>query len=97
LRVKRLAVSHHFRKQLKKLPPQDRAKAVRTLKEFLTALATGAVPVGFGLKKINGDKYEIRVDLRMRIVMKAEGDTFVCHLVGDHDDVRRYLRAYRRK
>ncbi len=55
------------------------------------------MPSGYGFKKINGDKYEIRVDLRMRIVMKAEGDTLICHVIGDHEDVKRYLRAYRTK
>lgn len=93
--MKQLAVSRHFRQQLKKLSPHDPAKTAKTLKGFLAALPTGAIPAGYGLKKINGDKYEMRVDLRIRIVMKAEGDTLVCHLVGDHEDVRRYLRAYR--
>ncbi len=29
--------------------------------------------------------------------MKADGDMLVCHLVGNHDDVKRYLRTYRNK
>ena len=67
------------------------------LKGFLAALQTGHIPAGYGFKKINGDKYELRVGLGLRIVMKAEADTLVCHLIGDHDDVRRYLRTYRNK
>ena len=63
----------------------------------MAALGTGNIPVGYGFKKINGDKYEIRVDLRIRVVMKAEGDTLVCHVIGDHEDVKRYLRTYRTK
>lgn len=55
------------------------------------------MPAGYGLKKINGDKYEIRVGLKLRIVMQADGETLVCHLIGDHEEVRRYLRAYRNK
>ncbi|MBI4323128.1 MAG: hypothetical protein HY596_02500 [Candidatus Omnitrophica bacterium] len=60
-------------------------------------MRAGRLPVGYGFKKINGDKYELRVDLKVRIVMKAEGETFVCHLIGDHEDVRRYLRTYRNR
>ena len=93
----RLAVSTHFQKQLRKLPPKDQHKAAATLKEFLALLSTGHVPVGYGVKKINGDKYELRVDIRLRIVMKADGDTLVCHVIGNHEDVRRYLRDYRNK
>ena len=32
-------------------------------------------------KKINGDKFEIRVDLKIRIVMKLEEDTFIFNLL----------------
>ena len=95
--MKHLAASTHFQKQLKKLPRQDQEQATATLKGLLSALGTGNIPAGYGFKKINGDKYEIRVDRRIRIVMKADADTLVCHVIGDHEDVRRYLRAYRTK
>ncbi len=95
--MKRLAASTHFQRQLRKLPAQTQRKTVETLKGFLLALQTGSIPMGYGFKKINGDKYELRVDLGTRVIMKAEGDTLICHLVGDHEDVRRYLRAYRNK
>lgn len=93
--MKRLAVSTHFQKQLNKLPSRDQEHARAALKDFLAALHTGALPVGYGFKKINGDKYELRVGLRIRIVMKAEGDLFICHVIGNHEEVRRYLRTYR--
>ena len=93
--MKKLAVSQHFQKQLKKLSRHDQQKVASTLKQFLEHLNRNDLPLGLGLKKINGDKYEIRVDIRTRIVMKLEEDTFVCHLVGNHEDVRRYLRDYR--
>ena len=95
--MKCLAASKHFQKQLKRLPPQDRQKTLDVLNKFLSALTTGDIPAGFGFKKINGDKYEIRVGIRTRIVLKAEGDTLICHVVGDHETVRRYLRDYRNK
>ena len=92
--MRRLAVSDRFRTQLRKLPPHDQRKAGAALEGFLAAL-TGQMPAGLGFKKINGDKYELRVDLRLRIVMKSDGETFVCHLIGNHEDVKRYLRTYR--
>lgn len=95
--MKNLAVSRHFQKQLKKLSRQDQEKTTATLKEFLRALQGDSMSAGLGFKKINGDKYEIRVDIKMRIVMKKDGDTFVCHLIGNHEDVKRYLRDYRNK
>ncbi|OGX05783.1 MAG: hypothetical protein A3G87_10225 [Omnitrophica bacterium RIFCSPLOWO2_12_FULL_50_11] len=95
--MKRLAASKHFQKQLKKLPRKDQEKALHVLKEFLESLKAGTIAQGFGFKKLNGDKYEIRVDIRKRIVMKTDGGTLVCHVIGDHDEVKRYLRSYRNK
>ena len=95
--MKRLAASSHFQKQLKKLPRIDQQKIVETLKDFLESLKTGKIAAGYGFKKINGDKFEIRADIKPRIVMKLDGDTFVCHMVGNHEDVRRYLRTQRSK
>lgn len=95
--MKRLAVSNQFQKQLRKLPPHEQEKTATALKGLLSALQSGQLPAGLGFKKINGDKYELRVDIRLRIVMKTEADTLVCHVVGNHDDVKRYLRTYRNK
>ena len=90
-----LVVSNRFQKQLRKLSSRDQQHAAAALKELLSALQSGRLPAGLGFKKINGDKYELRVDLRLRVVMKRDGDTLVCHLIGNHDEVRRYLRTYR--
>lgn len=92
-----LAVSSHFQKQLQRFSPRDQQQVTAVLKHFLAGLTAGQLAAGQGFKKINGDKYELRVDLRTRIVMKTEGHTLVCHLVGNHENVRRYLPHYRHR
>lgn len=93
--MRRLAASTHFQRPLRRLSPLDQANATSALKRLLAALTSQQLAVGAGFKKINGDKYELRVGLRLRIVMKLEGDTLVCHLIGGHDEMRRYLRQSR--
>ena len=95
--MRQLVASTHFRKQLNKLSTHDQQKVTTALKEFLAALTVGQLPSGYGFKKVNHDKYELRVDIRLRIAMKAEGHTLICHLVGNHEDIKRYLRDYRNK
>lgn len=95
--MRHLAASRHFQKQLKKLSPRDRERALGALKNFLSDLKRRKIAAGYGFKKINGDKYELRVDLKIRIAMKLDGDTLVCHLIGDHESIKRYLRDYRNK
>ena len=93
--MRQLVASTHFRKQLNRLSAHDQQKVTTALKEFLAALTVGRLPSGYGFKKINHDKYELRLDIRLRIAMKAEGDTLICHLIGNHEDIKRYLRDYR--
>ena len=95
--MKYLAISSHFERQLKRLSRQDQEKATEALKKLLLGLKETTMPVGLGFKKINGDKFEVRIDIRKRIVMKLDGETLVCHVIGDHETVKRYLRNYRNK
>ena len=53
------------------------------------------MPAGFGFKKINHDKYEFRIDIRLRVVVKVEGEDYYLVLAGNHDEVKRYLRRRR--
>jgi mRNA-degrading endonuclease RelE of RelBE toxin-antitoxin system len=94
--LKNLAVSKHFQKQLKNLSPNEQKKTASVLKKFLHSLKEGVFPQGFGFKKINGDKYEIRVDIQLRIAIQKDGDTLVCHVIGNHEDIKRYLKNYRK-
>jgi mRNA-degrading endonuclease RelE of RelBE toxin-antitoxin system len=90
-----LAVSGHFKRQLKKLSPANQKTVTASLKKFLNLLTEGNIPKGIGFKKINGNKYELRVDIRIRILMVFENNTFVYHIIGNHDNIRKYLRDYR--
>jgi len=93
--MKKIVVLPLFERSIKKLSPREKERTGQGLERFNTFLVTGQAPFGFRFKKINHDKYEFRVDIRLRVIVKAEGDTFYLILVGDHDDVKRYLRDYR--
>jgi mRNA-degrading endonuclease RelE of RelBE toxin-antitoxin system len=95
--LKFLVTSHHFKRQLKKLPSAGQDKVIEALKNLRVHLEKGKIPAGLGFKKINGDKYEIRADIHLRIAMKLEKDTLVCHVVGNHDEIRKYLKEYRNR
>lgn len=95
--MKSLAASKSFQKQLRKLPMLDQQNATAALKVFLQSLQEGQLRPGLGFKKINCDKYEIRAGLNLRIVMKLDQETFVCLVVGNHEDVRCYLRDWRHR
>lgn len=84
-----------FERTVKKLSSPDKEQLARSLGQFNTFVLTGHAPLGLGFKKANHDKYEFRAGLRLRVVVKAEGDTYYLVLVGSHEQVKRYLRKFR--
>lgn len=93
--MKRVLVLASFDRSLKKLTPQDKKKLSHSLEAFNSFLLSGEPPAGLELKKIGHDKYEFRVDIRLRVIVKAENDDYYLVLAGNHDQVKRYLRHFR--
>ncbi|MEK6563416.1 MAG: hypothetical protein AABZ65_00100 [Candidatus Omnitrophota bacterium] len=93
--MKRVLILPSFERSLKRLTPKDRNKLSRSLEAFNSFLFSGDLPPGLGFKKINHDKYEFRVDIRLRVIVKAENDDYCLVLVGNHNEVKMYLRDFR--
>jgi mRNA-degrading endonuclease RelE of RelBE toxin-antitoxin system len=90
--MKRIIVLPSFERTAKKLPPREKDELSSSLNEFNNFLETGKAAFGFRLKKIGDEKYEFRVNIRLRVIVKTENNDFYLVLVGSHDDVRRYLK-----
>lgn len=93
--MKRILILPSFERSVKKLTLFDKKKLAQSLEEFNSFIISGKMPSGLGFKKINHDKYEFRVDIRLRVVVKVEGEDYYLVLAGNHDQVRQYLRRYR--
>lgn len=48
---------------------------------------------GVGLRKLRDDYYEIRVGLKLRLVFENTSEALVFECMGDHNDVRRFIRG----
>lgn len=84
-----------FERSFKKLSPQAKGKIKKTLEQFNHLLSIGTLPKGLGFKKINKDKYELRVDIRLRIILKIEKELIYLILVGTHNGIKKYLKEFR--
>ena len=93
--MKRILILPSFERSIKRLTSQEKLRLSKSLEAFNIFLATGQIHYGFRFKKINKDKYEFRVDIRLRVIVKEQEDIFYLVLAGDHDEIRRYLRNYR--
>jgi len=48
---------------------------------------------GVGLRKLQDDYYEIRVGLKQRLVFENTPEALVFEFLGDHDEVKRFLKS----
>lgn len=93
--MKKVLILPSFERSVKKLGSIDKIKLSESLQAFNSFLVSGNLPMGLGFKKINHDKYEFRVDIRLRVVVKSESDCYYLVLVGSHDDIKKYLKRFR--
>ncbi|MCK4401142.1 hypothetical protein KAW08_02410 [bacterium] len=95
--MKLIKVLPSFERSVKRLNFEDKKRLAKSLELFNNFLLTAQIPSGLCLKKIDKDKYEFRVDIRLRVIVKQEKDTFYLVLAGSHDKIRQYLRRFRNK
>ncbi len=86
-----------FDRDIKKFKQEKKERLKNALEAFNHFVATGKRAFGFRFKKINKNKFEFRVDIRLRVVTKLQGNTFYLVKAGNHDEVKRYLRRFRHK
>ena len=60
--------------------------------QLLQFIGEGKRPQGLGFRKLQRSFWEIRVDLKLRILVEMQGNVMSLVLVGSHDEIRRALR-----
>ena len=81
-----------FQKGFAKLPKPLQEKTWYQLNTFLAHIGSPVKPKSLRLKKLPHENFEIRINMDLRILFQIQGDALVLFLLGDHEDVRRYLR-----
>ena len=81
-----------FLRAYHRLSEADHGLVDSALRQFRDDLHAGHAPMGLGIKPVGGRTYELRVSLALRVVYVIEGNLVVLSLLGNHDEVRRFLR-----
>ena len=76
-----------YERSLKKLDPAVKEKVKEAINTYVDFFESGQRPYGLGLKKLTSHIWEIRVDLKMRVMFRFEGDLVQWGYVGSHDDI----------
>ncbi|MBI4563231.1 MAG: hypothetical protein HY716_00870 [Planctomycetes bacterium] len=90
--VRVLVSTDRFRRAYHKLAEPQQRLVDEALRQLAQVLKSNHTPVGLGLKKLGPGVFEVRAGLALRIVYVQEGSKVALALLGNHDDVRRFLR-----
>lgn len=74
------------------LSEKERAQADRAVRRLLDYFEGGPRPAGLGLRQLRKPYWEVRASLDKRVVFALEKDLAVFIAIGDHDQVRRFLK-----
>lgn len=85
-----------FRKAFGQLPVQKQTLALKALEAIRQYLETGTSAHGLGIKKLydhgHAKTFEARVTIDLRILWVQTEEEAVFALLGNHDDVRRFIK-----
>jgi mRNA-degrading endonuclease RelE of RelBE toxin-antitoxin system len=81
-----------FDRCFNKLSPQKQKLIQEAIEKLKIFYATRQMSDGLGLKNMRKNYWEIRASIRDRILFFVQDDIVSFILVGNHDDMRRYLK-----
>ena len=88
-----------FEKAFRRLSAKDQRRVTETVEQVDQFFTTREAPEGLGLKKLfsqeSGAVCEARATLALRIVFAVQQETVTLLMVGDHDEVRQFIRSFR--
>ncbi|MFH2069538.1 MAG: hypothetical protein ABII89_08800 [Candidatus Omnitrophota bacterium] len=83
-----------FVRAFESLANQDRAKTTRTISDLLEFLENKIRPSGgLGLKKLRKNLWEVRVDIKTRVLFLLSPELITFVLIGSHGEIRKYLKT----
>ena len=90
--ARHLVSTEKFRRAYRRLSLSDQQLVEKALEQLREYLKTGHAPTGLGITKLSSRVFEARAGLDVRIVYVEEGPRCFLALLGDHDEVRRFLK-----
>ena len=90
----RIALTERFQRDLRGLDTHGRAALLDTILALPAAIGDVHRYAGLGLRKLHRTGiWEVRVGLGLRQVFTLDANTCTLARVGNHDEIRRYLRT----
>lgn len=82
-----------YDRSFKKLDRQIQEKTISAIDSLLDFLRTRQMPGGLGLKEVYKSYWEIRLDIKNRVIFELKVDAINFAFVGDHNAVKAFLKS----
>jgi mRNA-degrading endonuclease RelE of RelBE toxin-antitoxin system len=86
--------SPQYRRRARQLSEDQRRQAADAADSLREAFGSPHRHSGLGIRRLSGNLYEFRVGRDLRVVFELNGSRAEFVLIGNHDDVRRYLKNF---
>ena len=82
-----------FKKSIKFFPAKEKKEIKTVTIQLIDMLSQDrSIHKGVRLKRLRGNFWEVRKGIKARILFKWEGDLVEFILVGNHNDIKRFLK-----
>lgn len=81
-----------YNRSFKKLDRPTQEKTSSAIDSLLRFFKIRQKPIGLGLKKVYKDYWEIRLDIKNRIIFEFKDEIINIAFVGDHNAARAFLK-----
>ena len=91
--MKEIRIRAALLKKIRALRAAERRAVGESISEAQICVGQPHLHKGTGLRKLQDDYYEIRVGLKQRLVFENTPEALVFEMMGDHDDVKKFLKS----
>jgi mRNA-degrading endonuclease YafQ of YafQ-DinJ toxin-antitoxin module len=91
----KVEIKKSFDRALKKYNTSQKKDILESIQTLITSMENNQIPKGLGLKLLISKSriWEARVNLDIRILFRFEHDLLEFGCVGNHDEIKRYLKT----
>lgn len=81
-----------YDRSFRKLDKPIQGKTISAVDSLLKFLESRQKPEGLGLKKVYKSYWEVRIDIRNRIIFELQGNIINIAFVGNHNAIETFLK-----
>ena len=89
----RYRATSRFDRSVARVDPARKERLKASIDQLVAGFETGQLSAGLGLRQLRSGLWELRAGLSDRVVFSRTGDPVEFLLVGNHDEIRRFLRS----